>query len=117
MPHQNPSFVLDRLFRTIQKRQGGNPETSWTARLFARGRGKICQKLGEESTETIVAALSEPKENVVKESADLLYHLLVLWADVGVKPKEVWAELRKREGVSGLQWRQAKKKEKANGDT
>ena len=94
------STVLERVFEVIRSRQGGDPETSNTARLFARGRGKIAQKLGEEAVETLIAALHETPERCVEESADLLYHLLVLWADAGIEPAEVWAELARREGVS-----------------
>ena len=94
--------ILDRLFATIDARKGADPETSYTAKLFAKGRGKIAQKLGEEATETIVAALSETPEHVASESADLLYHLLVLWAETGVAPADVWAKLQAREGTSGI---------------
>jgi phosphoribosyl-ATP pyrophosphohydrolase len=96
------SAVLERIFEVIQSRRGGDPETSHTARLLARGRGKIAQKLGEEAVETLIAALHESPQRTVEESADLLYHLLVLWADVGIEPADVWAELARREGVSGL---------------
>ena len=94
------SAVLERIFAVIRSRRGGDPETSNTARLFARGRGKIAQKLGEEAVETLIAALHESPARTVEESADLLYHLLVLWADAGIEPAEVWAELARREGVS-----------------
>ncbi len=95
--------ILERLFKTIKDRHGENPDTSYTARLFADGRGEIARKLGEEATETIVASLDETEEKVVSESADLLYHLLVLWADVGIEPSDVWAELARREGTSGIE--------------
>jgi phosphoribosyl-ATP pyrophosphohydrolase len=94
--------VLDELFEVIASRKGGDPEKSYTAKLFARGRGKIAQKFGEEAVETVVAALSEGKEQVVSESADTLYHLLALWADCGVEPAKVWAELAHRAGTSGI---------------
>ncbi|MBL6932953.1 MAG: phosphoribosyl-ATP diphosphatase [Rhodospirillales bacterium] len=103
MSHQSiDSDVLERLFDTIKSRHGDDPETSYTAKLFSRGRGEIARKLGEEATETIVASLDETEEKVVSESADLLYHLLVLWADTGVEPAHVWAELARREGTSGI---------------
>ena len=104
------AIVLDQLYQTVLSRKGGDPEKSYTSKLFARGRGKICQKLGEEAVETVVAALSETPQNVVSESADLLYHLTVLWADVGVKPEQVWAELAKREGISGIEEKKSRKK-------
>jgi len=101
--------ILDALYATIAGRQGADPETSYTAKLFAKGRGKIAQKLGEEAVESVIAALSQGKGELVGESADLLYHLMVLWADCGVRPDEVWAELRRREGVSGIAEKNSRK--------
>ncbi len=95
--------VLDRLFSVVESRRDGDPGQSYTARLLSEGRGKICSKLGEEAMETAVAALDETPGNVVRESADLLYHLLVLWAETGVAPAQVWEELASREGVSGIE--------------
>jgi phosphoribosyl-ATP pyrophosphohydrolase len=94
--------IIEELYDVIASRKGGNPESSYTAKLFSRGRGKIAQKLGEEAVETVIASLSETPDKVVGESADLLYHLLVLWADCGIAPAEVWAELDRRQGVSGI---------------
>ena len=95
--------VLDRLYTLIVSRKGGDPATSHTAKLFARGRAKIAQKLGEEAVETALAAAAlRDNDEVVGESADLIFHLLVLWADCGVTPEEVWAELQRREGRSGV---------------
>ncbi len=95
--------VLDRLYTLIVSRKGGDPATSHTAKLFARGRAKIAQKLGEEAVETVLAAAAlRDNDEVVGESADLIFHLLVLWADCGVTPEEVWAELQRREGRSGV---------------
>lgn len=99
---KSDSGVLEGLFDVIKSRRGQSPDSSYTAKLMARGRGEIARKLGEEATETIVAALDETEAEVVTESADLLYHLLVLWAEMGIDPAEVWAELRRREGVSGI---------------
>jgi len=96
------SRVLDRLFATIESRRGGDASASYTARLLADGRAKIARKTGEEALEVVIAALSEGEESLAAESADLLYHLLVLWAAADVKPQEVWEELARREGVSGL---------------
>jgi phosphoribosyl-ATP pyrophosphohydrolase len=87
---------LDDLYTVIASRKGGNPEESYTASLFDKGIAKIAQKVGEEAVETVIDGISGPKERVVSESADLLYHLLVLWAARDVKPEEVWAELGKR---------------------
>jgi phosphoribosyl-ATP pyrophosphohydrolase len=94
--------MLDRLYATIESRKGADPQTSYTARLMARGRDKLAQKLGEEATETVIEAIKGDGDKLILESADLLYHLLALWATVGVKPAQVWAELARREGVSGL---------------
>jgi len=87
---------LDDLYTVIASRKGGNPEESYTASLFDEGIAKIAQKVGEEAVETLIDGVSGPKERVISESADLLYHLLVLWAARDVKPDEVWAELGKR---------------------
>ena len=94
--------VLDRLAAVIRSRQGADPASSYTAKLFARGRPKIAQKLGEEAVETVIEALRDDPEKIASESADLLYHLLVLWADAGVSPQAVWAVLEAREGTSGI---------------
>ncbi len=105
--------VLDRLFAVIEARRGAEASTSYTAKLFAKGRGHIAKKLGEETAETIIAAVSEPRDRIAAESADLLYHLLVLWAAAGVTPESVWAELAKREGTSGLTEKAARRKGEA----
>ena len=94
--------ILERLFLVIEDRKGGDPASSYTAKLLAEGRIKIAKKLGEEATETVIAATAGTKAEIARESADLLYHLLVLWAASGVKPAEVWSELARREGTSGL---------------
>jgi len=87
---------LDDLYKVIASRKGGNPEESYTASLFDKGIAKIAQKVGEEAVETVIDGVSGPKERVISESADLLYHLLVLWAARDIKPDEIWAELGKR---------------------
>src|ERR1700761_7928069 len=94
--------ALDRLWRVIQSRRSADPKTSYTARLFSRGRAKIAQKLGEEAVEAVREGVRENPAARVGESADLLYHLLVLWAAAGVSPADVAAELSRREGTSGL---------------
>lgn len=100
--------VLERLFATIMSRQGADPETSWTAKLFSQGRNKIVQKVGEEAMEMNIAALVEGPEELTAESADLIYHMLVLWADAGIKPADVWEQLAKREGQSGIEEKRAR---------
>lgn len=99
---EHQAAILDRLFATIAARKGADAASSYTAKLFQEGRARIAQKLGEESMETAIAAVSRDRDGVINESADLLYHLLVLWADCEVAPAEVWARLAAREGKSGL---------------
>ncbi|NMM45102.1 phosphoribosyl-ATP diphosphatase [Rhodospirillaceae bacterium KN72] len=94
--------VLDRLFATVQSRKGADPESSYTAKLFTKGRAKIAQKVGEEAVESVIEAMRDDRDALASESADLLYHLLVLWADAGLKPDEVWAKLDARVGTSGI---------------
>ena len=94
--------MLDRLFATIESRRGADPSTSYTAKLMARGRDKLAQKLGEEATEAVIEAVKGDAGRLVQESADLLYHLLALWATLDIQPTEVWDELARREGVSGV---------------
>jgi phosphoribosyl-ATP pyrophosphohydrolase len=94
--------MLDRLYAVIESRKGADPTTSYTARLMARGRIKIAQKLGEEAVEAAIEGVRKDRDRLVAESADLLYHLLALWASIGVRPHRVWAELARREDVSGI---------------
>lgn len=101
--------VLDRLFGVIEKRKGGDPEESYTARMMERGREHIVKKMAEESAEVVIAYLGETAEDTARESADLFYHLLVLWADKGVKPEDVWKILEEREGTSGLEEKRKRK--------
>lgn len=93
--------IIDRLFHIVESRRGDNPETSYTASLFAGGRRRIAQKVGEEATETIIAAIARSSDEVAEESADLLFHLLVLWSDVGITPQDVREVLAQRQGRSG----------------
>ncbi len=104
------SAVMDRLHAVIEARRGTDPGTSYTAQLFSAGTAGIARKLGEEAVETVVAALDGTDRQVIAESADLLYHLLVLWAALGIKPEQVWAELAGREGISGLVEKQSRGK-------
>ena len=92
--------VLTRLEATIRERRGADAASSYVASLFARGTNKIAQKVGEEATETVIAALVEPGK-LASEAADLVFHLLILLADAGLGLADVTAELARREGVSG----------------
>ena len=94
--------VLDRLYEIVLSRRGTDPERSHTARLFEKGTPKIAQKLGEEAVETVIAGLGGGREELAGESADLLYHLLVLWAARDLRPEEVWRELERRRASSGI---------------
>ena len=94
--------VLDALFATVESRRGADPASSWTARLLAGGVPAVAKKTGEEAVEAILAAMAEDPDALAAESADLLSHLLVLWAACGVTPDRVWRELERREGTSGI---------------
>lgn len=102
MADDETAAVLDRLFAVIEARKSAGPGSSYTAQLLAGGTPAITAKITEEAAETVAAALGEGPEALTRESADLLYHLCVLWADGGIRPKDVWAELARREGMSGL---------------
>ncbi|MFQ5955355.1 MAG: phosphoribosyl-ATP diphosphatase [Kiloniellales bacterium] len=101
-PRESDARILDRLYAIIESRRGADPATSRTARLFRLGTKGIAQKLGEEAVETVLEAEHGAREKLVTESADLLYHLLVLWAHRGVRPQEVWAALADRMTPSGV---------------
>ena len=94
--------TLTRLEATIARRLTASPDESYVAKLNSMGLAKIAQKVGEEAVETVIAAMSGEREELVSESADLLMHLLVLLQKKGVALEEVMAELDRREGVSGL---------------
>ncbi|RBM08493.1 phosphoribosyl-ATP diphosphatase [Novacetimonas cocois] len=101
MPLATPD-VLDRLFDVVRSRRGTDPSISHSARLLARGRRKIAQKFGEEAVECLIEAVAGNRDELISESADVLYHLIVMWVDAGVEPAEVWTELLRREGTSGI---------------
>jgi phosphoribosyl-ATP pyrophosphohydrolase len=109
MAGMSDATVLDRLYEVILSRRGGEPERSHTARLFAKGTPKIAQKVGEEAVEAVIAGVAGDRASLVHESADLLYHLLVLWADQGLVPEEVWAELERRRASSGVDEKASRK--------
>ena len=100
---------IDKLFAIIESRKASDPSVSYTAKLMATGRLKCAKKLGEEAVETSLAAVAQDKAALANESADLLYHLLVLWAVCGLKPEDVYAALSTREGKSGLEEMVARK--------
>ncbi len=94
--------VLDRLWAVVLDRRNTDPTLSHSARLLSRGIAKVAQKFGEEAVECLIEAVAGNQQALICESADVLYHLLVLWVSAGVHPSEVWAELERREGVSGI---------------
>lgn len=94
--------TLERLAATIESRKGADPDSSWTAKLFSKGANKCAQKFGEEAIEACMAVASDDRDNLVYESADVLYHLLVMLTAKGVTLDEVLAELERREGTSGV---------------
>ena len=96
------SSVLDRLWDVVVSRRDVDPSVSHSARLLSRGVAKVAQKFGEEAVECLIEAVAGNHKALVAESADVLYHLMVLWVSAGVSPDEVWAELARREGVSGI---------------
>ena len=101
--------ILDRLYETVDSRRGQDPTTSYTAKLFSRGTAKIAQKLGEEAVEAVIEAMRRDPAKLAEESADLLYHLLVLWADASLEPARVYDILAGREGTSGIDEKKARK--------
>jgi len=94
--------VLERLWSVVMARRGADPEVSHSARLLARGIPKVAQKFGEEAVECLIEAVAGNRAALIGESADVLYHLIVLWVAAGLRPEEVWEELARREGVSGI---------------
>jgi len=98
----NNSDVLERLYKVVQERRKADPETSYIAKRLKQGTNKIAQKLGEEAVETVIAAVGKDRSGVINESADLLFHWLLLLVDSGVGVDEVMVELERREGISGL---------------
>ncbi|HTJ90872.1 MAG TPA: phosphoribosyl-ATP diphosphatase [Acidocella sp.] len=94
--------VLDRLWATVQSRKNASPDESHSARLLSRGTAKVAQKFGEEAVECLIEAVAGRPTALISESADVLYHLMVLWVDAGLRPEQIWTELARREGVSGI---------------
>lgn len=94
--------ALGRLAATIEARKGADPETSWTAKLFAKGPEKCAEKFGEEAVEAIIEAVKGDRAKLTAEAADVLYHLLVMLAARDVSLADVEAELARREGTSGI---------------
>ena len=97
------------LWATIEARRGASPDSSYTAKLLAAGPAGVARKLGEEALEAIIEAVRGDTAALTRESADVLYHLLVLWAAAGLSPDAVAAELTQREGASGIEEKRGRK--------
>jgi len=95
-------MTLDDLFATIEARKGADPDSSWTAKLLAKGPEKCAEKFGEEAVEAIIEAVKDDKVALTSEAADVLYHLLVMLAARDVSLTDVMAELARRQGTSGI---------------
>ncbi|WP_153109623.1 phosphoribosyl-ATP diphosphatase [Propionivibrio limicola] len=102
--------ILHRLAETLATRRHADPETSYTAKLFAKGPDSILKKIGEECAELIMAAKDGKRLNIVYESTDVLYHMMVLLAFYGIGIDDVLQELRRREGVSGIEEKNSRTK-------
>ena len=96
------SDILERLADVVESRKSGDPEKSYVARLFSRGPDAILKKVGEEATEAVMAAKDGDRLRIVGETADLWFHCLIMLAQFGLRPSDVLAELRRREGISGI---------------
>jgi phosphoribosyl-ATP pyrophosphohydrolase len=96
------SDSLDRLYAAVLAARSADPASSRTARLLRAGRAKMAKKLAEEAVEVIIDAMHGSRDAVVRESADLLYNLVVLWVSSGVQPKDVWREMDRRERLFGI---------------
>jgi len=96
------SDILDRLADVVESRKGGDPQDSYVSRLFSRGEDAILKKIGEEATEAVMAAKDGDKLRIVGETADLWFHCLIMLAHYGLRPSDVLMELRRREGISGI---------------
>lgn len=93
---------VTRLYKAVLAARDADPATSRTARLLQAGRAKMAKKLGEEAVEVVIDAVNDRPKALIRESADLLYNLVVLWVHAGVRPEDVWAEMRSRELMFGI---------------
>ncbi len=96
------SDILDKLAEVLEQRKSADPSSSYVAKLYAKGMDSILKKVGEEATETVLAAKGGKKEEIIYETADLWFHTLVMLAQAGLKPQDILDELARREGISGV---------------
>jgi phosphoribosyl-ATP pyrophosphohydrolase len=106
---------LERLYEQVVAAKSADPSVSRTAKLMRAGRAKMAKKLAEEAIEVVIDAVNGERDAVVRESADLLYNLVVVWAEAGVRPKDVWEEMARRERLFGLAEKVPKKLTETNG--
>ena len=102
------SDILNRLAALLEQRKTANPEASYVAKLYAKGMDSILKKVGEEATETVIAAKGGNKEEIIYETADLWFHTMVMLAKADLKPQDILDELARREGLSGLDEKNAR---------
>jgi phosphoribosyl-ATP pyrophosphohydrolase len=105
------SDILNRLAETLEARKGADPQSSYVAKLYAKGTDSILKKVGEEAAETIIAAKGGDREQIIYETADLWFHTLVMLANAGLHPDDVLDELARREGLSGIAEKASRKGE------
>ncbi|QVL46248.1 MAG: phosphoribosyl-ATP diphosphatase [Methylophilaceae bacterium] len=102
------SDILNRLAALLEQRKTADPEASYVAKLYAKGMDSILKKIGEEATETVIAAKGGNKEEIIYETADLWFHTMVMLAKADLKPQDILDELARREGLSGLDEKNAR---------
>ena len=102
--------ILNRLAEMLEERKSADPQSSYVAKLYAKGMDSILKKVGEEATETVIAAKGGNKEEIVYETADLWFHTLVMLAKAGIHPQDVLNELARREGLSGIVEKESRSK-------
>ena len=107
---QGQAETLERIAASINQRKGGDPAKSYVARLFAQGDDAMLKKIGEEATETVLAAKSGDRLHLVREVTDLWFHCMIVLARHGLGPGDVLAEMQRREGISGIDEKAARKK-------
>ena len=102
------SEILSRLAEMLEQRKSADPQSSYVAKLYSKGLDSILKKIGEEATETVLAAKDGDRQHIIYETADLWFHCMVMLANQGIHPDEVLAELARREGLSGLEEKAAR---------
>ncbi len=105
------SDILNRLSALLEQRKAADPSSSYVAKLYAKGMDSILKKIGEEATETVIAAKGGNKQEIIYETADLWFHTLVMLAKADLKPQDILDELARREGLSGIDEKNARSKD------